>query len=225
VFWSCNEYNRGIDQVVISAVIAVAGGYLLGSIPFAYIAGRLKKGIDIRQVGSGNMGAANVMRHVGTAVGYAVFAADIAKGLLAVFIARWLDLSLVWVLIAGFAAVVGHNWPVFLGFKGGRGGATTMGVFLALVPLEFALSFAITFVVVVITSNPGLGLGLGLVFLPLIIWQINGSGILITYALLLSIFLGIRCLLAEHKIVASGVSLKSRLFPGKEYHFWQTKKR
>ena len=211
--------------MIINAVIAIVVSYLIGSIPFAYIAGSLKKGIDIRQVGTGNMGAANVMRQVGMAIGYAVFAADIAKGLLAVFIARWLGLSLAWVLVAGFVAVVGHNWPIFLGFKGGRGGATAIGVFLAIVPFEFALSFTITTVVVLITSNPGLGLGIGLTFLPLIIWQLNGSGMLITYALTLSIFLGIRSLLAERKIATDGISMKNRLLKNKEYHFWQVRKR
>jgi len=211
--------------VILNTVIAIVIGYLLGSIPFAYIAGSIKKGVDIRQVGTGNMGAVNVMRQVGTKVGYSVFAADIAKGLFAVFIAKWLGLSLLWVLVAGFAAVAGHNWPIFLGFRGGRGGATTIGVFLAIVPLEFILSFAITFVVVLITSNPGLGLGTGLVFLPLIIWQVNGSGILITYALLLSIFLGIQCLMAERKKGFSGADIKNRLVFSKEYNFWQTRKR
>lgn len=210
--------------MILTTTTAIVIGYLLGSIPFAYIAGSLKKGIDIRQVGTGNMGAANVMRQVGTVIGYTVFIADITKGLLTVFIAQWLGLSLVWILVAGFAAVAGHNWPVFLGFRGGRGGATSIGVFLALVPLEFAISFAITFIVVLITSNPGLGLGIGLVFLPLIIWQLNGSGILIVYALVLSIFLGIRCLLAERKKATSSTGLKNRLFLSQEYHFWQAKK-
>ena len=158
------------------------------------------------------MGAMNVMRQVGTVIGYAVFIADITKGLLAVFTAQWLGLSLTWVLVAGFAAVAGHSWPVFLGFRGGRGGATSIGGFLALVPLEFAISFAITFIVVIITSNPGLGLGTGLVFLPLIIWQLNGSGILIAYAIALSVFLGIRCLSAAHKRAMSGADIKNRLF-------------
>ncbi len=210
--------------MILTTITAIVIGYLLGSIPFAYIAGSLKKGVDIRQVGTGNMGAANVMRQVGTVIGYAVFIADITKGLVTVFIAQWLGLSLTWVLVTGFAAVAGHNWPVFLGFRGGRGGATSIGVFLALVPLEFAISFAITFIVVLITSNPGLGLGIGLVFLPLIIWQLNGSGILTVYALALSVFLGIRYLLAERKKATSSTGLKNRLFLSQEYHFWQAKK-
>ena len=122
------------------AVLAVIVAYLLGSIPFSYIAGRLLKGIDIRQVGGGNAGALNTMREVGTAAGFGVLFADIAKGALAVLIARWLGLSLIFVSIAGFAAVVGHNWPVFLHFRGGKGAATTLGVLLVLVPIELLIT-------------------------------------------------------------------------------------
>jgi len=211
--------------MILNAIIAIIIAYLLGSIPFAYIAGRLIKGVDIRQVGGGNMGALNVMHEVGTAVGYAVFIADIAKGLLSVFVARWLGLSLILVLIVGFAAVAGHNWPIFLGFRGGKGGATIMGVLLALIPLEFAISFAITYIVVLITSNPVLGFGAGLAFLPLIIWLANGSGILIIYTLALSAFLAIRYSLAALKRAKGSADIKKGLIFNKEYHFWQARKR
>ena len=90
-------------------VLAIIIGYLLGSIPFAYIAGRLVKGVDIRQVGGRNVGALNTMREIGTAAGIAVLIADIAKGLIAVLIAQWLGLSLIFLFIVGLAAVVGHN--------------------------------------------------------------------------------------------------------------------
>ncbi|GAI90445.1 unnamed protein product [marine sediment metagenome] len=172
--------------MILNAIIAVVIGYLLGSIPFAYIAGRLKKGVDVRQVGGGNVGALNVMREVGVAAGFAVLAADVAKGLVAVFVARWLGLPLIWVLVVGFAAVAGHNWPVFLRFRGGKGGATIMGVLLALIPREFAISFAIIAIIVIITSNPTLGFGIGMACLPLIIWQFNGSDMLIIYSLALA---------------------------------------
>ncbi len=180
--------------MILNTIIAVVTGYLLGSIPFAYIAARLRKGIDIRQVGGRNVGALNTMREIGVGVGFAVLAADIAKGLIAVLIARWLGLPLIWVFIVGFAAVVGHNWPIFLGFRGGKGAATTMGVLLALVPREFAIIFAITVLIIVITSNFRLAAGIGLAILPLIIWQFNGSGMLIAYSLALPLFLGIRSL-------------------------------
>ena len=85
--------------MILNTIIAVVIGYLLGSIPSAYIAGRLKKGVDVRQVGGGNVGALNVMREVGVAVGFAVLAADIAKGVVAVFVAQWLGLPLIWVFV------------------------------------------------------------------------------------------------------------------------------
>ncbi len=211
--------------MVFSTVLAVVIAYLLGSIPFAYIAGRLKKRVDIRETGGGNMGALNVIHEVGTAVGYAVWVADTSKGVVSVLVAHWLGLPLVWVLITGFAAVAGHNWPVFLGFRGGKGAATVMGVLLALAPLEFAISFAVTVIVVVITSNPVLGLGIGLAFLPVLIWQLDGSGMLIAYALALFTFLVIRYSLAALKKVKGGTDIKKGLIFNKEYNFWQTRKR
>ena len=210
--------------MVLNTIIAIVTGYLLGSIPFAYVVTRLKKGADIRQVGGGNVGALNTMREIGMKAGYAVLVADIAKGALAVLIARWLGLSLIWVLIAGFAAVIGHNWPIFLGLKGGKGAATAMGVLLALVPREFAISFTIIVVVVVITSNVRLGIAVGLAFLSLIIWQLDGSGMLIAYSLALPIFLGIRSLPELKKARSTAAGRKGLIFD-REYHFWQTKKK
>ena len=211
--------------MVFSVIAAVVIGYLLGSIPSAYIAGRLKKGVDIRQVGGRNMGALNVMREVGTTAGYLVFIADIAKGALAVLVARWLGVSLVWVLVAGFAALVGHNWPVFLQFKGGKGGAAAMGVFLALVPLEFGISFGVTAVIVIITSNPALGQAIGIASLPLIIWQLNGSGMLVSFSLAVFAFIVFRYLLAGLRRSKEGVDITKGLIFSKDYHFWQGKKK
>lgn len=210
--------------MIFNTIIAIIIGYLLGSIPFAYIAGRLKKGVDIRQVGSGNVGALNVIRQVRIAIGFTALIADIAKGLLAVFVALWLELSLTWVLVVGFAAVAGHNWPVFLRFRGGKGGATIMGVLLALVPREFAISFAITAIIVIITSNPTLGIGVGLACLPVIIWQFEGSSTLIIYTLALAVFLGIRHF-ATFKAAAASAGSKKEFIFSKEYHFWQARKK
>src|SRR3990172_1443978 len=108
-------------------VTALALGYLVGSIPWAYIVVRATKGADIRRLGSGNVGALNVSRNVGTRWGYAVGALDIGKGVATVFAARGLGLSEGWIMGAGAAAVIGHNWPIFLGFQGGKGMATTAG--------------------------------------------------------------------------------------------------
>lgn len=209
--------------MIFSAVMAIIIGYLLGSIPFAYIASRLRKGADIRQVGGGNVGALNTLREIGLLPGLVVLIADIAKGSAAVLIAVWLDLPLIWIFVAGFAAVIGHNWPIFLKFKGGKGAATTIGVLLALSPAEFAISFAIMAIVIVITSNVRLAIVVGLALLPLIIWQFNGSGMLIAYSLALPLFLLIRSLPSFREAVANTGDKRGLIFD-RDYHFWQTRK-
>ncbi|MEE9366849.1 MAG: glycerol-3-phosphate 1-O-acyltransferase PlsY [Dehalococcoidales bacterium] len=209
--------------MVINATIAIVIAYLLGSIPSAYIAGRLFKGIDIRQVGGGNIGAVNTLREIGLVPGLLVLVADIAKGSLAVIIALRLDLSLILVLVAGFAAVVGHSWPVFLKFKGGKGAAATIGVLFALVPLEFAISLALILTIIVITSNVRLAVVVGLMVLPLIIWQINGSGMLIAYSIAMFLFLCARSLPSTREAMAS-IGEKKNLILDRDYHFWQTRK-
>ncbi len=203
--------------------LAIIIGYLLGSIPFAYVAGRLIKGIDIRRVGGGSVGALNVMREIGTVTGLAVLLADIGKGLLAVVIARWLGVSLIFVFIAGFAAVAGHGWPVFLRFKGGGGAATTLGVLLALAPVEFAISFAIMVIVVFVTSNFRLAIGVGLAVLPLVIWQFGGEGSLIIYSLALPLSLGFRNILAFRRELAT-MRDKKDLIINKRFTPWQRRK-
>lgn len=207
----------------VKIILAIVIAYLLGSIPFAYIMGRLVRGVDIRQVGGGNMGAVNTMREVGPVPGFAVLLADMAKGALAVLVAQWLDLSLTWVFVVGGVAVAGHNWPVWLKFKGGQGLATTLGVLLALTPVEFAISFAIMVVVVLLTSNMRLGPAVGLVFLPLIIWLMGGEVSFIVYAIALPVF----CLLKSAprlKADATRIGSKKGLIVDREYKPWQKKK-
>ena len=112
--------------------------YLVGSVPFAYLITKAVRGIDIREVGSGNVGATNVGRALGRNWGILVFALDVLKGFLPALAAllshgcRIGESALpLGVALAGFAAVAGHNWPVFLKFRGGKGMATSCGVFLA----------------------------------------------------------------------------------------------
>jgi glycerol-3-phosphate acyltransferase PlsY len=208
--------------VAFYVIAAIVVGYLLGSIPFAYIVARLKKGIDIRQIGGGNVGALNVYREVGPAFGLAVLAADLAKGVLAVYIARWLGLEPVWACVAGFAAVVGHNWPCFLRFRGGKGAVTTMGVLLPLIPVQFAIGFGIAVVVIVITSNIRLGM-IGIAFIPLVAWLFDKEPLLVFYPLGLFLFLAIRTLAGLKGEMAKTGGKKSLIFD-RDYHFWQTKK-
>ena len=205
-------------------IVAVAIGYLLGSIPFAYIAGRLVKRVDIRQVGGKNVGTLNVMREVGMVAGLIVLLADMGKGALAVLIAQWLDVSIIFVFAAGLAAVVGHSWPVFLGFKGGRGAATAIGVLLVLTPVESAICFAIGVIVILFTSNFRLAMGVGLVLLPLIIWLFGGEISLIVYPLVLSLFLGLRNMLTLKRELAT-MPDKRDLIIDRKFTPWQKRRK
>ena len=110
------------------------GAYLLGSVPAAYLAGRWSRGIDIRQYGDGNVGSTNLMRLTSKRIGIPVVFFDLGKGALMVWIAQLLGLDITQQAVVGLAAVIGHNWPVFLRFNGGRGILTTLGIVFILAP-------------------------------------------------------------------------------------------
>ena len=116
----------------LSSLLLLTLGYLLGSMPNGYLAGRWLKGIDLRQCGSGSTGATNVLRNVGKGPALVVFLLDVGKGALAVLLAKSVGLN-DWVqVLAGLAALAGHIWPVWLGWKGGKAVATGLGMFLGL---------------------------------------------------------------------------------------------
>lgn len=129
-----------------SGIILVIASYLLGSIPTGLLLGKAV-GVDIRATGSGNIGATNVYRTLGRTVGIITLLGDCMKGLIPVLAARWLGLPDIWVAAAGFAAFTGHVYTVFLGFKGGKGVATALGVFLGTAPLAVLAAFGV-FVIV-----------------------------------------------------------------------------
>lgn len=129
-------------------LLVVLGSYLVGAIPFSYIAGKLLKGIDLREHGSGNLGASNTFRNLGVVPGATVLICDIAKGYAPVLVGGRLaaetGLPVHWVaLSAAFAAIIGHMFSVYLRFSGGKGIATAGGAFLALTPYALLLSFAV----------------------------------------------------------------------------------
>ena len=118
--------------MIFTALLLLAIGYLLGSMPNGYLAGRWLKGIDLRQCGSGSTGATNVLRNVGKGPALVVFLLDVGKGALAVLLAKSFGLN-DWVqVLAGLASLAGHIWPVWLGWKGGKAVATGLGMFLGL---------------------------------------------------------------------------------------------
>ena len=144
-------------MTILSYALALIGAYLLGSISWGYLAGRLK-GVDVRQVGSGSTGMTNVMRTLGVPLAILVLAGDVSKGVLSVLLARLLtdDVPMVEALAATLA-VVGHNWPLFSGFRGGRGIATGVGGLTTLNPLSGAVALSVFAVPVAVTRYVSLG--------------------------------------------------------------------
>jgi glycerol-3-phosphate acyltransferase PlsY len=181
--------------------LIVALSYLLGSIPTAYIAGRLLRGGDIREMGDGNMGAGNSFHVLGARAGIVVFLVDAGKGVLAIVVAQAAGALQVIVLLAGVAAVVGHNWPVFLGFRGGRGEATTIGVLLSLVTLPMLILAMPALATLLIWKKVPLASTVLFLPLSLLCWWFGFSGLLISYSIALPCLVGVTHFLrTRHKL-------------------------
>ena len=118
--------------MILTTLLLIAIGYLLGAIPSGYLAARWLKGIDLRDCGSGSTGATNVLRNVGKVPALVVFLIDVGKGALAVLLTKAFGLNDWLQVLAGLAALAGHIWPIWLGFKGGKAVATGFGMFLGL---------------------------------------------------------------------------------------------
>jgi glycerol-3-phosphate acyltransferase PlsY len=161
--------------MISNIVIAIIIGYVFGSFPAAYLAGRLRKGIDIRHVGSRNMGAMNVFYQVGPAEATLVTLADLSKGIGAILLVRWLlDVTPITsfdVLRDGLtatAAILGHIFPVFLKFRGGKGAATAIGILIFFMPWAVPFLFIVFFTALLITRNPTFSYSLLLIVFPFV---------------------------------------------------------
>jgi len=181
----------------LAIIISLVAAYFLGSFPSAYLMGRIRKGIDIRSVGSHNMGAMNSMYNLGFIYGVIVLAFDLGKGAAAVALAHWLghsfDVSW-WLYIemaAGAVAVLGHNYPVWLHFKGGKGGATVIGVILYFIPWGYPIAFDIFLILLALTRVPTISYGLAMISFPFISWLIyhNGRYVIFSAVLMLVPFI------------------------------------
>jgi glycerol-3-phosphate acyltransferase PlsY len=174
---------------VLLGLASILIGYILGSIPAAYLMAKWRKGIDIRDVDVGNVGAGAIFRTCGKTAGGVVAAVDIGKGVATIFIAQGLQLSELWVIAAGFAAIVGHSYPVFIGFKGGQGAATIIGEFLVLEPI--AMGITLIPLAIILFSRPHLfakrlffAVFITSPLLPVLIWVFGGSIWLIIYSVI-----------------------------------------
>lgn len=165
-------------RMLHASVVVLA--YLLGSIPFGYLIVRLKGGGDVRETGSGGTGATNVTRRAGRGAGLLTLALDALKGAAAVVVARYFlteDFSVSWwVVVAALAAVLGHVFPVWLRFRGGKGVATGLGVFLSLAPLAVLCALPVFVLVVWATRYVSLGSVVSAALLPAFVWLTGPRG-------------------------------------------------
>jgi len=173
-------------EIIIKIIAAFIAAYLLGSIPSAYIMGRLTKKIDIRTVGSHNMGAMNSFYNLGKGVGVMVLAADVLKGVAAVALADLLfNIPNLYMFICGFIVVLGHNYPVWLKFKGGKGGATAIGAIIYFIPWGIPIGLAVFLLMVLITKFPTLSYGIAMISFPFVSWLVYDRPDYILYTALL----------------------------------------
>ena len=174
-------------------LIIIITAYLLGNISTSYIVAKRLAGVDIRTQGSGNAGSTNVLRTLGKKAGALTFIGDVLKGLIAVLIARFIayganldDTTCAYIAVV--AVVLGHNYPVFLGFKGGKGVATSLGSMLGMNPLVALLCLGFFIIIVGITKYVSLGSILGIGLSPVIMMiNHNTKGVLVTLFLTISV--------------------------------------
>ncbi|MBL8173693.1 MAG: glycerol-3-phosphate 1-O-acyltransferase PlsY [Bryobacterales bacterium] len=158
----------------MTPLIAIAAAYLIGGIPFGYLLVRMKTGRDVRALGSGNIGATNVWRSTGRAIGVATLLLDILKGFCAVWFAAWLTAHDVnWMSAAAIAVILGHAFPAMLGFQGGKAVASFVGAFLYLAPLPLLATTIFFIVTVAVSRYISLGSVLGAALFPFAVYLIQ----------------------------------------------------
>jgi glycerol-3-phosphate acyltransferase PlsY len=172
-------------------VLLLAGAYLLGSIPTGLLLGK-GYGIDVRKEGSGNIGATNLYRTVGRKVGVMTLVGDCLKGLLPVLAVKYTTLPPEYAAWVGLAAFCGHVFSVFLRFKGGKGVATALGVFLALSPLAVAAALGVFIVLMLLWRYVSLGSVAAAAVMPLAVWLLGGGRSLIVVTTLIAVVVIIR---------------------------------
>ena len=161
----------------MNAVLAVTFGYVLGSIPFAFLLSR-QQGIDLRRSGSGNVGASNVLRTTGVRAALLAMALDGVKGALAVLVAQLLSAGAIAAVIAAFASVIGHVYPIWLRFRGGKGVATAAGAFAVLAPEALGIASCVFLVAVLATRFISVGSIAGALTLALVASVSDAPGVI-----------------------------------------------
>ncbi|MCL5033451.1 MAG: glycerol-3-phosphate 1-O-acyltransferase PlsY [Thermotogae bacterium] len=174
---------------MIVEIIWVIVSYFVGSIPFSYILPYIK-GVDVRKVGSGNVGGTNALRAGGPVIGFVSMFLDIFKSFIVVLIARLLGFDLIWILLAGTFAIIGHDYPIYMKFKGGKGVASTLGFVFAVNPL-IALGFLGVWIVFALTTkyvSLASMIGLGVASILAFALRQEYLGITLVFLFLLSVY-------------------------------------
>lgn len=174
---------------MIVEIIWIIVSYFVGSIPFSYILPYIK-GVDVRKVGSGNVGGTNALRAGGPVIGFVSMFLDIFKSFIVVLIARLLGFDLIWILLAGTFAIIGHDYPIYMKFKGGKGVASTLGFVFAVNPL-IALGFLGVWIVFALTTkyvSLASMIGLGVASILAFALRQEYLGITLVFLFLLSVY-------------------------------------
>ena len=202
----CRKINKMFNIILVMII-----GYLIGSIPFGFLAGKVK-GIDIRKVGSGNIGATNIYRNLGPVPALIVFLLDLLKGTLAVYVASIIVGQPAVNVAAGLAAVIGHMYPIYLKFKGGKGSATGLGVLFGITPDLFAIAIIYTALAVALTRYVSLTSITGVILIAVLMFVMHKPYEYFVVAVIVAVLVIIR-----------HIPNIKRLISGKEPKVWGSK--
>jgi len=207
-------------ELILRWAAAIIVSYLLGSIPAAYLAGRFHKNVDIRDVGSKNMGSMNVFYSVGIVAGLIVLTIDIGKGALAVYFTELIfgipnQPVTIMQYVAGVVVVLGHNYPVWLKFRGGKGGATCIGVLARMIPWGAPIYLALFLILTAITRFPTFSYGISFIVFPIVAAVYYHDPILAVYSVLILLIPGLSYIPRLKEMRAKGGGSWKRVFKRK----------
>ncbi len=167
--------------------------YIIGSIPFSFTIAKLFKGIDIRKLGTKNVGAMNIISVAGIFPGIIALLFDISKGALVVHLTNKITEDIGVSLTSGLFTVIGHNWPIFLKFKGGKGVATTIGILLLISPFSLLILYLIAIPIIILIINDSyMSASIGFLILPLILWFLEKNIWFVIFGILIALIIVIR---------------------------------
>jgi glycerol-3-phosphate acyltransferase PlsY len=185
----------------MALILLLAGSYLLGSLPTGLLLGKVY-GIDVRKEGSGNIGATNLYRTLGRKVGVMTLVGDCLKGMLPVLAVKYSSLPFEYAAWVGLAAFCGHVFSIFLRFRGGKGVATALGVFLALSPIAVAIALGVFIALMLIWRYVSLGSISAAAVMPIAVWALGGERVLIVVTMLIAVVVIVRHIENIKRLVA-----------------------